>query len=282
MLAQALDGVTSQVLNGKYSFEVVVVDNDSNRSAQSVIKHFQENNMLKIVYDCEPEQNIALARNKAIKIANGNIIAFIDDDEYPEKDWLCTIYTCLLKYEADAVLGPVLPAFQPGAPEWLKKSKLCKRNRNPTGNPISKRDMRTGNILLKRHIFEEDKNWFDQDRGRTGGEDGEFIGRQIRKGRKFVWCDEAIVFETIPPGRLSLSYYIKKEFRIGTVFGKKLRGKQSYVTAIKMTILLIGYAVVFPIFLIRKKHIWSSIVCKIAYNIGGVLSFIGVAKPLPR
>jgi succinoglycan biosynthesis protein ExoM len=282
MLTRALEGVTSQVLNGKFSFGVVVVDNDSTRSAQSVTKHFQEIKKLKIVYDCEPEKNIALARNKAIKIADGNIVAFIDDDEYPEKDWLSTMYTCLLKYEADAVLGPVLPAFQPGAPEWLKKSKFCNRKRNPTGNPISKRDMRTGNILLKRHIFGEDKKWFDLDRGRTGGEDGEFIGRQIRKGRKFVWCDEAIVFETIPPGRWSLSYYIKREFRIGTIFGKKLRDTQSYVIAIKMIVFVIGYAVVFPIFLIRKKHIWSSIACKIAYNIGGVLSFIGVAKPLPR
>ena len=88
MLAKALEGVISQVTVSEFSYEVVVVDNDSRRSAEDTVRRFQSTNELKIIYDCEPEQNIALARNRAIQNATGNFIAFMDDDEFPITTWL--------------------------------------------------------------------------------------------------------------------------------------------------------------------------------------------------
>ena len=108
MLAQALDGVTSQVTESAFTYEVVVVDNDSQRSAEDTVRLSQSSNELKIIYDCEPEQNIALARNRAIRNATGNFVAFIDDDEFPEKDWLAQLYYTIKEYNADGNLGDVL------------------------------------------------------------------------------------------------------------------------------------------------------------------------------
>ena len=101
MLAKALKDVIAQVTASKFSYEVVVVDNDSRRSAEDTVRRFQSTNELKIIYDCEPEQNIALARNRAIQNATGNFIAFMDDDEYPVKDWLARLYHTMKEYNAE-------------------------------------------------------------------------------------------------------------------------------------------------------------------------------------
>ncbi|MCK5245101.1 MAG: glycosyltransferase family 2 protein, partial [Desulfobacterales bacterium] len=253
MLTRALDGVASQVTASAFSFEVVVVDNDSQRSAEDTVRLFQSSNELRIIYDCEPEQNIALARNRAIRNAMGNLIAFIDDDEYTVKDWLAWLYHTMKEYNADGALGPVLPFFPPGAPKWLKDGRFCERKRLSTGSLISTRDMRTGNILFHRHIFEKGDMWFDPVRGRTGGEDGEFLGRQMKKGRRFVWCDEALVFETVPEERWHASFYRKKYFRIGILAGERHRRAQSISLVTKACALLLGYSFLLPFsFLMRK------------------------------
>ena len=136
MLTQTLDGVTSQVTESVFSYEVVVVDNDSRRSAEDTVRRFQSTNELKISYDCEPEQNIALTRNRVIHNATGNFIAFIDDDEYPVKDWLFRLYHTITEYSADGVLGPVLPFFPPEVPQWLKKGNIFDRRRFRTGTRL--------------------------------------------------------------------------------------------------------------------------------------------------
>lgn len=277
MLTRAFDGVASQVTASAFSFEVVVVDNDSQRSAEDTVRRFQSNRTLKIIFDCEPERNIALARNRAIQNAGGNFIAFIDDDEYPEKDWLAKMYCCLKLYQADAVLGPVLPYFPAGAPVWLRKTMLCERRRIPTGSLISTRDKRTGNILFKRNVFKKNDMWFDPARGRTGGEDGEFLGRQMKNGRRFVWCDEALVFETVPEERWYASFYIKKYLRIGTLAGEKLRRNQLIGTLMQTCVVLITYSIMLPFSFLTRKHIWMKVLTKLSYNVGRLLGFLGLS-----
>jgi succinoglycan biosynthesis protein ExoM len=279
LLVRALDGIISQVADNKFSLEIVVVDNDGMRSAENVVRRYQQNNNdLKIIYDCEPEQNIALTRNRCIRNASGNFIAFIDDDESPVKNWLTDMYHCLKEYNSDSVLGPVLPEFPSGAPEWLKKSGLCDRPRNVTGSPITGKDLRAGNIFFQRKIFEKDDTWFDRSRGRTGGEDGEFISRQIKRGRKFIWCDEAVVFEIVPEERWHASYYLKRNFLIGTITGNKARQLKVFYFAIRPSLLLLIYFFLLLFSLLVGKHIWMKVLTKVCYNAGCVLSFLALTR----
>lgn len=277
LLARALSGVTSQSTKAEISYEVVVVDNDCHRSAEETVRRFQPGNAAKIIYDCEPVQNIALTRNRAILNATGNFIAFIDDDETPAEDWLYSMYQCIKDYNADAALGPVLPEFPKGAPEWLKKSGLCDRPRNATGLPITERDLRTGNILFQRYIFEKGDLWFNPSRGLTGGEDGEFISKQLRKGRRFVWCDEAPVFEIVPEERWPALFYLKKNYRIGTLYGEKLRRAGSIIPIMQSVILFSGYTLLLPLSFIGGQHIWMKLLTKLSYNTGRLLGFLGIS-----
>ena len=274
LLSKTLANVFSQITDPAFTFEVVIVDNDKMRSAEEVVYKFKERGPYKVIYDCEPEQSIPLARNRTIQNANGNFIATIDDDEFPTETWLYNLYRCIKDYNADGVLGPVLPHFPLSAPEWLRKSGLCDRPRNSTGSPIKGGDLRTGNLLLQRYVFENNSVWFDPVRGLTGGSDGEFLSRQIRGGRKFVWCDEAIVFETVTEERWDSKYYLKRYFRIGTLTGQRLRRTQSIRPVTKACVLLLGYSLLLPFSFFRRKHIRMKILTKLFYNAGCLLSFL--------
>ena len=276
MLAKTLEGVFSQFTDSAFTFEVVIVDNDKMCSAEEIVYKFKDRGRYKVIYDCEPEQSIPLARNRTVGNANGNFIATIDDDEFPTEKWLYNLYRCIKDYNADGVLGPVLPHFPAGALEWLKKSGLCDRPRNRTGSLITGRDLRTGNLLLQRHVFENDNMWFDPVRGLTGGSDGEFLSRQIKRGRKLVWCDEAIVFETVPEERWPAAYYLKRNFRIGTLAGEKLRRLRRLSEALKAVTLVGGYSLLLLLSFLLGKHIWMKVLTKLFYTAGCILSFFGL------
>ena len=119
LLREALCGIAVQEKGAKFLMNVVVIDNDIKRSAENVVTSIQNTTPLDILYACEPQQNISLARNKAVCEAQGNLIAFLDDDEVPEPTWLLRLYDSLNAYKVDGVLGPVLPRYGPGHPSMV-------------------------------------------------------------------------------------------------------------------------------------------------------------------
>jgi hypothetical protein len=51
----------------------------------------------------------------------------------------------------------------------------------------------------------------------TGGSDLDFFRRCRSDGRRFAWAAEAQVFETVPASRLTLSWLLRRAFRVGNV-----------------------------------------------------------------
>src|ERR1700733_14490753 len=88
LLRQLLDKLNDVRTGGVFTYSAVVADNDGERSAEEVVTAFGAAARFPVAYCVEPQQNIALARNTAIRHADGDMIAFIDDDEFPEADWL--------------------------------------------------------------------------------------------------------------------------------------------------------------------------------------------------
>jgi glycosyltransferase involved in cell wall biosynthesis len=277
LLSKALAGVTRQVTESAFTFEVVVVDNDHRRSAEEAVRLFQSINATKVIYDCEPEQNIALARNKAIRIATGNLIAFIDDDEYPVEEWLIRLYHTIMQYKADGVLGPVLPHFNGNPPEWLIRGKFCERKSDHTGKILHWDDTRTGNVLLNKLIFNDANCRFDQKYGRSGGEDIDFFKKSIKSGRKFIWCNESPVYETIPPERWTVKFYFRKNFRIGGISGEIKRKENGKLRLfLKVVAASVLYLFLLPIGIFVGRHFILKYMFKLTYNVGWFLGFCNI------
>lgn len=283
MLRRTLEGIVGQAEDPRLGLEVVVVDNDPEGSAAEVVRAFQGAGPVPFVYDLEPVKNIALARNRSIRHATGGLIATIDDDEFPGPDWLGRMTRCLTDFQADGVLGPVLPDFPAEAPSWLKRSGLCDRPRNATGARLRGGDLRTGNALFKRTLFEGEGPWFDPSYGLIGGSDGVFINGQIRLGRKFVWCDDAVVYETVPPDRWPADYYYRRFFRIGTMQGRSVRVSRGRIGFLKSAVLLLALGAASVLSLLTGKAMRVRLLSKAHYQIGFILSYLKlVAVPERR
>lgn len=279
LLANLLKELQNQVTNDLFSYSIIVVDNDFNETAKSTVESLKQTSSINIDYFNEPEQNIALARNKAVDNANGNFIAFIDDDEYPEPTWLSNLYKTLADFNADGVLGPVIPHYPDNVPRWLIKSKLCERPSYKTGTILHWSDTRTGNVLLKRKMFDERNNRFGPEYGRTGGEDVEFFKKMDDSGKVFVWCNDAPAYETVPPERWTKKFYIQRNLRIGGLVGEKVRKKGTFsvrsYTLIKSTMWIASLTILLPFTILCGQHIFMRCTTKIMYNFGFISGFMG-------
>src|SRR5688572_11748429 len=209
LLRRLLEKLEHQATGGLFTFSAVVADNDAMRSAESVVMEIASRSRIQIIYCSEPRKNIALVRNRALEHARGDFIAFIDDDEFPADDWLAQLFATCESSSASGVLGPVRPHFDRPPPDWLLKGRFCERPEHKTGTVMEWIQCRTGNVLFRRSILEDAVPPFREEFG-TGGEDQDFFRRMGEKGFIFVWCNEAIAYETVPPGRWTRSYMFKR------------------------------------------------------------------------
>src|SRR6478736_3671995 len=197
MLRRLLEAVGQQRVETGLTFSIVVVDNDETRSAEAVAVDFARTTSIPVSYHCETRRNIAFARNLTIAHASGDFIAFIDDDEFPVRDWLSLLFKTCQGQKVAGVLGPVRPHFDQPPPAWILQGRFCERPEYPTGTVMSWKECRTGNVLFRKNILPSDAPPFSPQFG-NGGEDVDFFMRMSALGHVFVWCNEAIAYETVP------------------------------------------------------------------------------------
>lgn len=272
LLKRLLIELQNQITDQFLTYSIVVVDNDSTESAKTVVDAFQEKARVDIAYYNEPEQNIALARNKAVKNAKGDFIVFIDDDEFPVDNWLFNLYKTYKKYKADGVLGPVKPHFEIVPPQWIIKGKLFERPSHITGSVLHWKNTRTGNVLLRKTIFDEEDNMFNLELG-SGGEDRDFFRRMIKKGNTFIWCNEAPVYESVPAERCKRSFMLRRALLRGKV--SLLQPYFSIVDIFKSVIAVSIYTIILPVFFLIGHHIFMKYLIKNFDHIGRLMTVGG-------
>ena len=200
--------------------EVVVVDNDAEtRSGAAMVDEMSAAYRFPLGCIVEPRRGHTYAYNRAFATACRAVpapdyVAVLDDDEYPQANWLGELIEVARSYDADIVGGPVFPVFD--APDhWLAKSGLYAPTRYTTG-PVSM-IYGAGNMLIRRGMLEHYLDEpFDHAFAFTGGSDSDFFWRCRKDGRSFAWADEAHVFETTPPSRTTVGYLLRRRFRTGT------------------------------------------------------------------
>jgi glycosyltransferase involved in cell wall biosynthesis len=194
--------------------EVVVIDNDATGSARIFVESISPTYSLPLRYALESQSGVSFARNRAVGEARGEWIAFIDDDEWPEQDWLAELWKLAAAGRYDGVFGPVLTSFEHEPPVWAVNNGAFERPRPPTGTLLDWRDCASGNVLFKRSLHQE-LGGFDVAFASSGAEDSEFFCRGQRRGARFAWCNEAVAIETVPASRLTKQWLIRRAINGG-------------------------------------------------------------------
>ena len=271
-LKRLLEELGSQETNGRFTYSIVVADNDHLRSAESVVSNFAAASSILIRYCVEPQQNIALTRNKAIENANGDFVAFIDDDEFPTKYWLLTLFKACEQYHVDGVLGPVMRQFDEEPPKWVIEGNFYQRSTYSTGLVIDWKKGRTNNLLLKREVFASVTGPFRPEF--RSGEDQDFFRRVIEKGHKFIWCNEAVAYEVVPPIRWKRTVMIRRAMLQGAMC--KLSPTFEARDIERSAIALVIYTMALPFSLLLGHHRFMTLLVKLFSHLGTLLSVLGI------
>ena len=102
----------------KHGCMTVIIYNGT-RSSEAVSSSFRPG--MEITYERLAEPGIVSARNRAMRLAlatRPEFLAFIDDDEVPEADWLANLLQRIEETGADFANGPVVPEYGAPPPRW--------------------------------------------------------------------------------------------------------------------------------------------------------------------
>lgn len=276
-LNNLLKKLAKQETKDLFNYSLVIVDNDRTESARHTVKSHKGESNITINYHVEPQQNIAVARNKAIENAKGDFISFIDDDELPDSEWLLKLYLAINRHISDGVFGPVLAHFNKKPPNWVIKGGFFERPNHPTGYVLGWKNTRTGNVFLKRDLFIKNKDWFNPSFG-SGGEDRDFFRRMIDRGYVFVWCKEAAVYETIPPKRWEKKVMMKRALLRGKMALNisKSKSKSLLISLVAASIYTLGIPFLFIFSPIFGYGIFVKFLIKDFDHLGKILAFLKI------
>jgi glycosyltransferase involved in cell wall biosynthesis len=157
---------------------------------------------------CEEKPGLSCARNRAIREARGEWIAFFDDDQLAEPEWLREMVR-LSRAEKCLLVGGTLR---------LKMPSDCSRNFGPVcrgllgefvGGQIPERYTRTftpgfGHILVHLSVFDQVGNFDEQ--LVAGGEDFDVYNRIRNAGIVGWYCPTAVAYHVIPHYRTEEGY----------------------------------------------------------------------------
>lgn len=204
------------------SFAVVIVENDAVRSESvPVAAGFLRGGGLQGLCVIEPRQGNVHAINAAFETARESFpcaanFLMIDDDEIASPGWLEAMVDTAETSGADIVGGPVWPDFDDAQKRGLRSHPAFAPAYLASGPvPVI---YGSGNCLIRRAVFERlAEPRFDLRFNLLGGGDTDFFWRCRQAGMKFHWVAEAVISETVPPGRTTLRWLVLRGLRIGAI-----------------------------------------------------------------
>jgi hypothetical protein len=104
------------------------------------------------------------------------------------------------------------------------------------------------------------------------GEDQDFFRRKIAEGRVFIWCSEALAYETVPAARWKGSYILRKAL---------MRGRYSVIEptfgildAGKSLVAIAMYGMALPALCLLGQHRLMRCLEKLCYHAGKILAYV--------
>lgn len=219
-LTKTLASLASQALPANCAMRVIVADNDAEAEAAARTAAAATELGLDLAYVHAPARNISIARNACLDAAQGEWLAFLDDDETASPGWLAALLTEAEAGGWDAVLGPVKAVYGAEAPPWIAAGDFHSTHPAPFRGRICKGY--AGNVLIRREAVVSRRLRFDARLGRQGGEDDDFFYRLTDAGGTIGYAASAVAYEQVPPARASLRWLLVRSFRTGQTHGRRL------------------------------------------------------------
>jgi glycosyltransferase involved in cell wall biosynthesis len=153
----------------KHDLEVLVVDNNSSDGTADLVRGLIPEFPFKLRYIFEGRQGLSAARNRAIDEAQGDYLAFLDDECTVDGNWLAIGISDIEEFHPPFIGGPYIGAFLPGdIPKWFKIEYGDAHFIGAQYGRGFQREFRAsgGNMLVRRDVFSDVR--FDVNLGVVG------------------------------------------------------------------------------------------------------------------
>jgi glycosyltransferase involved in cell wall biosynthesis len=192
-------------------WELLIIDNGSTDDTRDVAKSVRRRAPELVTVIDEPTVGLSAARNRGFAESRGSVVAFIDDDAFPEPTWLVSLMEAFDDQDVASAGGPVEPIFEGDLPPWFQGRYLGYLTVwNPGSEPFDltyNEYPRGANMAFRRDLVPR-FGGFSTHLGRKANsllscEETEFCLRFERGGLRSVFIPEARVRHTTPVSRLT-------------------------------------------------------------------------------
>ncbi len=208
---------------GPIGWEVIVVDNGSVDNTSALLSTFRESLPLTVLHEQMPGKSGAL--NRALEVAQGDLLVFTDDDVGPATSWLAEIYKASRRWMTCSIFcGPIIPNYPSGAPSWLQQRPYASVAFGkfefplPEGPLPDKRTPHGANFAVRARAMRGIR--FSTQVGPNGksyamGCETELLERLVSHGERIVYIPSAWVKHFIGQKQLKLKWLYKRAFHAG-------------------------------------------------------------------
>jgi len=209
------------VLGGSYDERDVVVVSDGSPAVAGRVRERYGDREDVTVHELPENRGLLAARNAGAEVADGDVVAFIDDDAVADEDWLTELVAAYERHDVPAAGGRMTPLWVAGEPAYLPEEfywLVGVTHRGFADGPGEVRNTNGSNISFRREVF-LDLGGFDTDLvGRKGdnklqGGETELCARlQEAYGRGVWYTPDARVAHKVFRYRIRPGWLVERAF----------------------------------------------------------------------
>jgi glycosyltransferase involved in cell wall biosynthesis len=245
ILREALESWRS-LENAGFNVELIIVDNNSTDHTPQVVESFRPACPGQLRYVCETNVGLSYARNRGIKEASGEIVAFVDDDVLFDKSWLNELLKAFNgRQEVSCVGGNSIPKFLTDQPGWITKDVFSVYGSTGSGDHdklmIFPEHPFGLNMAFRKNVFAQVGDFniqFGQNKKKflIYNDEREMFYRISRAGLKVFYASKAILYHRIPKDRTTKNYLLKRYYWQGVsdvVFWQLIKPRTRFILFLK-------------------------------------------------
>jgi glucosyl-dolichyl phosphate glucuronosyltransferase len=215
LLRQTLAQLQRLDVPADVTWDLVIVNNNSTDETAEVVREFMKR--LPIKYIVEPTAGLSVARNTALRIAEGEIVLFTDDDVLVAPGWLAACVAGYMRFPSAGVFGGPIRAWFPVEPDPLLAAAFpilargfCGHDHGRPLGPLPDDQTVVGANMAFRAAAIQGLA-FDPRHGpkgdqRDSGEELDFVELVRARGHAVIWIPEMHLQHYVDPARMSLAY----------------------------------------------------------------------------
>ena len=221
-LPYLLDCLRSQTKTEMFSWEILVVDNNSCDRTAQIIQTYQSTwpNTIPLRYCFLSRQGLAFARRKAIQMAQSPLVGFLDDDTLPAPNWVKAAYDFGQQHPKIGAYGSQIHGeYEIPPPPDFKKIACClaiiERGNQPFQYSAKRGVLPAGaGLVVRKHVWlahvpaKPALTGVCQDSLAAKGEDVETLA-YLRKAGWSIWYNPQMeLYHQIPKERLTQTHLV--------------------------------------------------------------------------